>query len=184
MIRSNSKAPALEGQGSTLQEIVTKHFEELRDGVYRYVITAFGGDTSSVEDITQEVFLQLYGRLRAGHSINNVRGWVFEAAHSLAINRLRRQQYVQLLDDEGWKKIRLTLLDAAPNPEEKLSKLERYNRIRIAMAGLNETERQCLRLRIEGLKYREISEILKIGTTTVSATLCRVIDKLGQDNTR
>ena len=51
----------------------------------------------------------------------------------------------------------------------------------MAIARLNPAERQCLHLRTKGLRYREIAEILDLGTTTVAETLYRVIDKLTQE---
>ncbi|MBK9528393.1 MAG: helix-turn-helix transcriptional regulator [Acidobacteria bacterium] len=40
-------------------------------------------------------------------------------------------------------------------------------------------ERQCLYLRAEGFRYREIAEIMNIGVPTVGEYLRRSIDKLG-----
>ena len=75
----------------TLEEKVTRYFEQWRDPVNRYLVAAFG-DPVEAEEITQEAFLQLYTRLHSGQSIVNVRAWVFRAAHSLAISRIRSQQ--------------------------------------------------------------------------------------------
>jgi RNA polymerase sigma factor (sigma-70 family) len=60
--------------------------------------------------------------------------------------------------------------------------LEKFGRLRIAIARLTPRERQCLHLRTKGLRYREIADILNVGTTTVADTLNRVIGKLTQEN--
>src|SRR5713226_3048080 len=101
----------------TLEEKVTLYFEQWRDPVYRYVVAAFG-DPVGAEEITQEAFLQLYKRLHSGQKVVNVRAWVFRAAHSLAVSRIRSQQFVELLDEEGWEGLRQTLADAAQNQEK------------------------------------------------------------------
>jgi RNA polymerase sigma-70 factor (ECF subfamily) len=165
----------------TLEEKVTRYFEQWRDPVNRYVVAAFGGPVEA-EEITQEAFLQLYSRLHSGQPVTNVRAWVFRAAHSLALNRMRTQQFIELLDDEGWDELRQTLADASANPEQRLLQLEKFNRLRVAIARLNPSERQCLHLRTKGLRYREIAEILDLGTSTIAETLYRVIDKLTQEN--
>src|SRR6266404_3013534 len=102
----------------TLEEKVTRYFEQWRDPVHRYVVAAFG-DPAEAEDITQEAFLQLYQRMHAGHPVPNVRAWVFRVAHNLAIDRIRSHQSVELLDEEGWEGLRQTLADAAQNQEQR-----------------------------------------------------------------
>lgn len=165
----------------TLEEKVTSYFEQWRDPVHRYVVAAFG-DPAEAEDITQEAFLQLYQRLHAGQPVPNVRAWVFRAAHSLAIDRIRSHQFVELLDEEGWEELRKTLGDATPNQEQRLLQLEKFSRLRAAIARLTPPERQCLHLRTKGLRYREIAEILGLGTSTIAETLYRVLDKLTTEN--
>jgi RNA polymerase sigma-70 factor, ECF subfamily len=165
----------------TLEEKVTRYFEQWRDPVHRYVVAAFG-DPAEAEDITQEAFLQLYRCLHGGQSIANVRAWVFRTAHNVASNRLRSEQFIELFDEAGWEDLRQTLKDAAANPEQRLLELEKFNRLRVAIARLTPAERQCLHLRTKGLRYREIAEILGLGTSTIAETLYRVLDKLTTEN--
>lgn len=165
----------------TLEEKVTRYFELWRDPVHRYVVAAFG-DPAEAEDITQEAFLQLYRCLHGGQSIANVRAWVFRTAHNLASNRLRSEQFIELLDDTDWENLRQTLRDSAANSEQRLLELEKFNRLRVAIGRLTQTERQCLHLRTKGLRYREIAEILGLGTSTIAETLYRVLDKLTTEN--
>ena len=165
----------------TLEEKVTLYFEQWRDPVNRYVVAAFG-DPMEAEEITQEAFLQLYRSLHGGQSIANVRAWVFRTAHNLALNRIKSQQFVALLDEDEWEELRRTLADAGRNPEQRLLELEKFGRLRLAIARLTAPERQCLHLRTKGLRYREIAEILNLGTSTIAETLYRVIDKLTQEN--
>lgn len=165
----------------TLEEKVTRYFEQWRDPVNRYVVAAFG-DPVGAEDITQEAFLQLYSSLHNGQSIGNVRAWVFRTAHNLACNRIRSQQFVELLDEESWEGLRMSLADASPNAEQRLAQLEKFSQLRAATARLTQAERQCLHLRTKGLRYREIAEILSLSTTSVAETLYRVIDKLRKEN--
>jgi DNA-binding CsgD family transcriptional regulator len=45
---------------------------------------------------------------------------------------------------------------------------------------LNETERECLLLRAEGLRYREIGEVLGLATSTVGDIIERSVKKLAE----
>jgi RNA polymerase sigma-70 factor (ECF subfamily) len=165
----------------TLEQKVTQFFEQWRDPVNRYLVAAFGHPIEA-EEITQEAFLQLYRSLSQGQSIRNQRAWVFRTAHNLAVNRLKSQQFVELLDDDAWDALRRSLPDASPSPEQAVLQQERFDRLRAAVARLTASERQCLHLRTKGLRYREISEVLGISTTTVAETLYRAIDKLAKEN--
>jgi RNA polymerase sigma-70 factor (ECF subfamily) len=165
----------------TLEQKVTQFFEQWRDPVHRYLVAAFGHPVEA-EEITQEAFLQLYRSLCQGQSIRNQRAWVFRTAHNLAVNRLKSQQFVELLDDDAWDALRRSLPDASPSPEQTVLQQERFDRLRAAVARLTPAERQCLHLRTKGLRYREISEVLGMSTTAVAETLYRAIDKLAKDN--
>lgn len=157
---------------------VKLYFEQLREPVFRYLISTFGGEHSRAEEITQDAFLQLYRSMDKGDNIQNVQAWIFRVAHNLAQNQIKTQKFIAVLNDEDWNELEQSLEDNALNPEQVLLKKEKMNRLRRAINRLTEIERQCLNLRTKGFRYREIGEILGIGTTTVSDTLTRVIEKL------
>lgn len=165
----------------TLEQKVTRYFEQWRDPVHRYLVTVFG-HPAEAEEITQEAFLQLYRSLRAGQQISNARAWVFRAAHNLGVNRIKSQQFVELLDEDSWEELRRSLKEAGPNPEQKLLQQEKFSRLRASIARLTPPERQCLHLRTKGLRYREIAEVLDLSPTAVAETLYRVIAKLTKEN--
>jgi RNA polymerase sigma factor (sigma-70 family) len=100
----------------------------------------------------------------------------------MAANRIKGQQFVALLNEESWDELRGSLVDAAPNPEQRLLQLEKFSRLRVAIGRLTAPERQCLHLRTKGLRYRDIAEVLNLGTSTIAETLYRVISKLTQEN--
>src|SRR2546427_10761617 len=75
----------------TLEEKVGQLFELLRDPVYLYLMAVLG-NSAEAEDITQETFLRLYRALHRGHSITNVRFWLFRAAHNLAFDHREKSQ--------------------------------------------------------------------------------------------
>jgi RNA polymerase sigma-70 factor (ECF subfamily) len=173
----DSELLRLEPETLTLEQKVTRYFEQWHAPVHRYLVAAFG-HPEEAEEITQEAFLKLYRTMRGGEQIGNARAWVFRAAHNLAIDRIRGQQFIELLDEESWEELQRSLKDAGPNPEQRLLLQEKFHRLRASIARLTPQERQCLHLRTKGLRYREIAEVLELGATTVAETLYRVIDKL------
>ena len=57
---------------------------------------------------------------------------------------------------------------------------EKFRQIGKAIRALTDCERECLLLRAEGLRYREIGEVLEIPTSTVGDTVDRAVKKLAE----
>lgn len=166
-------------QTLTIEEKVKQHFEQLREPIYRYLVASFGMQMQA-EEIVQEAFLKLYISLSEGQTIHNVKAWTFRVAHNLAINQIKTRQFIEPLDD-SWAELQQSLEDKALNPEQTLLKKEKLSSLRKAISRLTLIERECLNLRTKGFRYREIGEILDIGTTTVADILGRVVEKLAKD---
>jgi len=166
-------------QNVTIEEKITGLFDALRCSIFHYLIAVFGTQSAiDAEDITQEAFLQLCRVLQQGQQIENPRSWLFRVAHNLAVNRLKAQQFIAPLDDMGWDQICQRLADPGMTPEQQTQRAEDFLIIHNAMRRLSLQERQCLNLRAEGLRYREIGEILGIATPTVGEFLRRAIKKM------
>jgi RNA polymerase sigma-70 factor (ECF subfamily) len=162
-----------------LVEEVVSLFDQLRDRLLRFVIS-FGLPVEDGEDIVQEVFLALFRHLRLGRSRRNLRAWTFRVAHNLALKR-RSQSRIgdQQFMDEGARAAEL-VLDTSPNPEDQVLSNQRRQRVLAAVNALPEQERRCLILRAEGLRYREIAEVLDISLGAVSLSLERSLTRLAR----
>ena len=177
----DSKVIGLMQRTLTLEEKVGQLFELLRDPIYLYLVTVLGNQAEA-EDVSQEVFLELYRALHRGRVINNVRFWLFRVAHNLAFKRREKKQRDQHMDHRPWDELREMLPDPGLNPEQRVLQMERFERLHAAMAWLSPQEVQCLHLRAEGFRYREIGEILHINEKTAAEFLRRGIRKLMRDN--
>jgi RNA polymerase sigma-70 factor (ECF subfamily) len=65
-------------------------------------------------------------------------------------------------------------------PEQAVLATEKFRRLDKAVRSLGGQERECLMLRAEGLRYREIGEVLGIPTSTVADVVERAIRKLAE----
>src|ERR1700734_1021308 len=151
-------------------------FEQFRGSLLRYVLS-FGLAMHDAEEITQEVFLALFRHLQLGKSRKNLRGWIFCVAHNLA---LRQRHAIQRLRDGAAQEQGLAeaKLDPAPSPEEQVLSTERQRRLVATLQALPEQDRRCLSLRAEGLRYREIAQVLGISLGAVSLSLTRSLTRL------
>src|ERR1041384_2432442 len=86
-----------ERAGNSLQDLVTRLFEESREDVYRYLLT-LGLHPPQAQEAVQEVFLRLYASLRKGDDIVNPRGWIFRVAHNYGLKIRERQSSEEAFD--------------------------------------------------------------------------------------
>jgi RNA polymerase sigma-70 factor (ECF subfamily) len=71
-----------------------------------------------------------------------------------------------------------TLQDTARSAEEDLLERERLEQLSGAWKTLSPQQQQCLHLRAEGLRYREIAETMGLSISSVREFLSRAILRL------
>ena len=162
---------------SSTQEDVLRLFDECAPGLRRYV-GAFGLTAEVTEDVVQEVFLQLFKHLRLGRSRANLRGWIFRVGHNLALKH--REKTARRYRWEGTWDVTLVdrVIDPARDPEQQLADGRRTRRLRAVVRALPERDRQCLFLRAEGLRYRDIARTLDLSLGGVAKSLARTMTRL------
>lgn len=157
-------------------------FEHFRDSLLRYALS-FGLTVHDGEEITQEVFLALFRHLQLGKSRQDLRGWIFRVAHNLALKRRHANHRSHRRIESDWT-IAERQLDPSPNPEEQVSSTQRRQRLLAVLQALPEEDQCCLRLRAEGLRYREIAAVLDISLGAVSVSLTRSFARLARADGR
>ena len=146
-------------------------FGRLSRPLLRYLFT-FGIAVSDGEEIVQETFLALFKHLRRGQPRGNLPGWVFRVGHNLALKHLERTRgkHNVVNGEFDWETLPG---DASPNPEEQLVQAQRQQKLQSVLWALPERDRCCICLRAEGLRYRDIAEILGMSLGAVSISLTR-----------
>jgi RNA polymerase sigma-70 factor, ECF subfamily len=171
------------GETEAFGELVRRYERELYGYLRRYV-----GDGSLAEDVFQNTFLQLYlksGQYEAGRP---VRPWLYTIATHQAIDALRRNSRHQAVSleqrreeaNDGELRTLLETLEArGAGPMELASEAERRERVRASVDRLPDFLRQVLILAYyQGLKYREIADVLGIPVGTVKSRLHAALVKL------
>ena len=143
---------------------------QLRQPLIRY-LTCLGLNLDDAHDVAQEAFLRLQQNGPAG----DPRSWLFRVAHNEACNRQR-----------SYERRNAEPLDSVDppdksDPERELLSKEKFRRLHAAMQALPAQDREALLLRAEGLRYREIGEVLGLATSTVADLIDRAIRKLGEN---
>ncbi len=166
-----------EGRTSEHQVKVSKIFELLWEPVCRYLILS-SGSRGVAEDLAQEAFLRLYACMEKGQSVENVSAWVFRVARNLAVDHLRKKDPLNAAGTEQVEALASGLPDPAPDAEQMVLQGEDRQRFEESLRTLSHQEQQCVFLRLEGLRYAEIAEVLGISVGNVSTYLSRGIKKL------
>ena len=155
---------------------VIQLFDEYRSRLLRYVLS-IGLNVTHGEEIVQDVFLALFRHLRLGRPKDNLRGWIFSVAHNLAL-RTRSSEQTRPDRAEFDEAAAAAQVDPQPNPEQQYSSGQRQARLMATVRALPERDQHCLHLRAEGLRYREIAEILEMSLGAVSISLSRSLARL------
>jgi RNA polymerase sigma-70 factor, ECF subfamily len=153
----------------------TTLFEELRKPLLRYLVS-LGLSVDEAQDVVQDAFLSLHRTLVDGAAKENARAWLFRVAHNAARNRQKsyHRRFTGPLEDSALE------ISGASTPELAVLRKEKYQQLGAAIRSLADAERECLLLRAEGLRYREIGQVLGLATSTVADTVDRAIRKLAE----
>lgn len=155
---------------------VLRLFDECGASVRRY-ICSFGLDRTAADDVIQEVFLALFRHLVLGRPQQNIKGWLFQVAHNLALKQRKRAKRIADVHT-GDLDAAAHVADASANPEEQAVAAERQVRLQRQLEALPERDRQCLLLRAEGLTYRDIARVLGVSLGFVAKSLARSLSRL------
>lgn len=171
------------GLADAFEVLVRRYERELYGYLRRYL-----SDASLAEDVFQNTFLQLYKKSGQYEQGRPVRPWLYTIATNQAIDALRRQNRHQALSldqnreetaEGDLNSLLDTLTSREAGPVEQVEAEERRDRVRASVERLPEFLRQVLLLAYyQGLKYREIADILEIPVGTVKSRLHAALVKL------
>jgi len=149
-------------------------YAETRASVCAYLLY-IGVPSNQAQEVTQEVYLRLHETMRKGTQIENLRAWLFRVAHNLGLKVRHRERSFRAVSPD-WNQV-ATRTESA---EDSLISRQRHARIAAAMETLSPQQRHCLYLRSEGLRYREIAEVIGISSSSVNEFLRRAIARLAE----
>jgi len=132
-------------------------------------------NTEDAREVTQEVFLIIYHKLKSFRFESSFKTWVYRITANYAINyakKYSRTKTVPFDEELG--------LGAAPSEIE--SEMDKEHQGRIVdelLSEINPDQRACVVLRnIEGLSYEAIAQALNININTVRSRLKRAREKM------
>jgi RNA polymerase sigma-70 factor (ECF subfamily) len=146
------------------EDIVEAHKNRIYSYAYHFL-----GRREEAEDVTQEVFLRLWRHLPKLES-GCLAAWLTTVTRNAARDSLRRRARTEGRygpeDPEG--------VEAGDDPHAEAEDAEFRDRLRRALVRIDEPYRSALILReVQGMKYREIAEALRLPVNTVKTHVHR-----------
>ena len=164
---------AVAGREESFEELVRRYQRPIAAYVYRMV-----GDYDAALDLTQEVFIKVYGSLARYRSEFKFSTWIYRIAHNSAIDHLRRQgtgrmEELERTSDETGT-YQKPLASSAPTPEQESERAERRAEIEEVVRALPPAYRELIVLRhMYDMSYDEIAEVTELPLGTVKNRIFR-----------
>lgn len=150
-------------------------------GRYRQKLVRYGNkllfNPSEVEDVVQEILLKVYRYIQSFDASQKFSPWIYRIAHNEFINhgKKRGRELLDFFDPETF----LPHLEAKSLTGDHLAEERVKEMVGECMDKLDIKYREPLVLHyLEGFGYKEVGQILKIPTGTVSIRIARGLAKL------
>lgn len=133
------------------------------------------GDAGAAEEVMQDLFYQLWWKARDYDAARGGLGaWLLVSARNRAIDRLRQRKRAEALAPEQVAPLAFDL-------ESSVAQAELISRVKSALGGLSESQRQALELAyFEGMTHSEISQRTGEPLGTVKTRLRAALQALRQ----
>jgi RNA polymerase sigma-70 factor (ECF subfamily) len=153
-------------------------FERYHDRIYRYVLRLVKNPTEA-EDLTQDTFLRAYDRQDTLRDPLAVRGWLYQIATHLCLDRLRqRKPQVSMDSEEGAAQV-APIASCSPSGLEISERKETSACVQRCLDFLPDNYRAVILLHeAHSLTAAEIADLLGVTVTTVKIRLHRARRKL------
>ncbi len=167
----------VDGDSGAWTELVKFHHRRVYGLCYR-----FTGSASDAEDLTQDVFLKVYGNLSAfDFARGSFETWITTLTRNLLVDHFRRskQQRATSSMDEGWNEsderpLTERLAQRGPNQHDRAVQKELEQMVQAALVKISPELREAVILRdLHDMDYKEIAQVLRVPEGTVKSRISR-----------
>ncbi len=171
----------IDGDSSAWAELVRGQHRRVDGLCYR-----FTGSSHDAEDLTQDLFLKLYGNLK---NFDGAKGgfntWITTLTRNMLVDHFRKTRLERASDsfDEGWDrnpgdqeglKISDRMASRAPSPHDQAASKELGRMVQAALTRVSPELREAVILRdLQDMDYKEIAAVLRIPEGTVKSRISR-----------
>lgn len=156
--------------GAFVEDLFARHHNE----IYAYLVRMLR-DGELAADLTQDAFVKAYRNYDTLEKPENARAWLYQIAHRVALDELRRRKIVRFLPWTGESR------GAAPSAEHLAMDLRLSGDLQRALARIPERQRAALLLaELHDLTGLELAAALGVSHVAARALLTRARESLRQ----
>jgi RNA polymerase sigma-70 factor, ECF subfamily len=156
--------------GAFVEELFAKHHNE----IYAYLVRMLR-DGELAADLTQDAFVKAYRNYDTLEKPENARAWLYQIAHRVALDELRRRKIIRFLPWTGESR------GAAPSAEHLVMDLHLSADLQRALERIPERQRAALLLaELHDLTGLELAATLGVSHVAARALLTRARESLRQ----
>lgn len=172
----------LEGHASAFEVLVNRYSQRIFNFILRHI-----GDASVAEDLVQDVFLRVVKNAAGFRAQAKFTTWLYTIARNLSIDALRKARHRRHVpldrplssEDEGGATLLDRIADNAPGSDVKTRDRRFVAALEAALREVPDDQREVFLMReIEGLKFREIADILGVPENTVKSRMRYALEAL------
>jgi RNA polymerase sigma-70 factor (family 1) len=132
----------------------------------------------SAEEVVSDVFLKIWQNRNSLNRIENFHLYIYIITKNLSINRFLKSKKEKTFSlDEAVVEFKSIYLD----PEQLIMTAEMFTKIRYAICELPPRCQLIFKLvKEDGLKYREVAELLNLSVKTIENQMTIALRKIGQ----
>jgi RNA polymerase sigma-70 factor (ECF subfamily) len=131
----------------------------------------------AAEEITEDVFIKIWQQKTQLAAIHNLRVYLYIATKNTSLNYLSKKAKDNLT--QPFDNINIDLFKSSSTPEELMITAEMYRRIQQQVEALPLRCKMIFKLiREDGLKYKEVSDILNISVNTIDVQMAIAVKKI------
>jgi len=165
------------GSNIAFAELVTLYQKKVLNLCYRFLL-----DRVEAEDVSQEVFLEVFRSIHNFREDSSLSTWIYRIAISKSLDELKKKSRKKRITSFG-KTLRLDKvahwLVGSERPDQKMEDQEGFSQLMNALNHLHESQRIALTLsKIEGYSNTEIAEIMQTTLTAVDSLIYRAKQSL------
>ncbi len=171
---------ARNGSRWSFQELVSIFQEDIYRLVYYRTFSRM-----DAEDITQEVFVQAYRKLKSLNDTQKFRAWLYTIAVNRCNDFLKKKKYLSLLRMRSVQEQEFVEegKGMSNNYTDSIAKKRFWEQVRSLLDKLSAMEREVFTLRfMDHRNINEIADILDKSESTVKTHLYRALNKVRKDS--
>lgn len=168
------------GDKTSFNLLIDRYGKQIYNTCYRFFL-----DKRDAEDISQEVFIEVFQSLRSFRGDAKFSTWIYRIAVTKCIDELRKRKRKKRMISIG-KLIHIdevaSWLAGGVMPDKKVKDDDKFKEINLALNKLPDNQRVAFTLsKLEGYTNSEIGEIMDTTTIAVESLIYRAKKKISKD---